>query len=108
MINERRESFIRKESGAFEVEDKMRRPFFIVTCQEGKYVLENTDFLELIVNKSIPEILQFYNKLKEEKRVTIDILPEHPKQEDIVGFLDFVVNRKSLWRSFSSWFRLDI
>ncbi len=46
MINERRESFIRKESGAFEMEDKMRRPFFTVTCQEGKYVLENTDFLE--------------------------------------------------------------
>lgn len=38
-------------------------------------MLENPDFLELIINKSTSEILEFYNKLKEEKRITLDILP---------------------------------
>lgn len=54
------------------------------------------------------DILQLYSRLKDEKRLTIDILPENPQLEDLVSFFSIVVNKKSLWRSFSAWFRLDI
>lgn len=39
--------------------------------------------------------------------MTIDILPENPQEEDIVAFFDIVVNKKSLWRSFATWLKLD-
>lgn len=29
-------------------------------------------------------------------------------QKDLVSFFSFVVNKKSLWRSFASWLRIDV
>lgn len=76
--------------------------------QRHTIILESSDFVELIVNRSPHEIVQLSNRLKEEKRLTIDILPDNPVEKDFVTFFSVIVNKKSLWRSFASWMRIDI
>lgn len=77
-------------------------------AQKDKIILENPDFVELIVNRSVHEIVELSHKLKEQKKLTIDILPENPQERDLISFFSVIVNKKSLWRSFASWLPIDI
>ena len=66
---------VRKETGDSSEDEKNRKPFFTVYAQKGKIILENMDFVELIVNRPLVDILQLCTRLKEEKRLTLEILP---------------------------------
>ena len=99
---------MRKETGDSSEDEKHRQPFFAVSTHKGNIILENKDFVEFVVNRPLSDILQLAAKLKEEKRMTLDILPESPKEEDLVAFFSIVANKKSLWRTFATWLRLDV
>ena len=66
---------MRKETGDSSEDEKHRKPFFTAYIHKGNIILENQDFVEFIVNRSLSDILQLAAKLKEEKRLTLDILP---------------------------------
>lgn len=55
--------FAKKESLYSEEEDRFRVPFFKVSAHKNSILISNPDILELIVNKSKQEIVDFHNKL---------------------------------------------
>jgi hypothetical protein len=99
-------NFAKKESMYAEEEDRFRVPFFKVSAHKGSILVSNADVLELVVNKSRQEIVDFHGRLLEEKRLSMEMLPDNPTIDNFLHFFEIVVNHKMLWRSFAVWFGL--
>lgn len=98
--------FAKNESLYAEDDERFRVPFFRVSAHKGSILVSNPDILELIINKSKQEIVDFHARLVEEKRLSMEMLPESPTIDHFLHFFEIVVNHKSLWRSFAVWFGL--
>jgi hypothetical protein len=59
-------------------------PFFKVSAHKCNILVSNPDILELIINKSKQEMIDFHNKLIDEKRLSMELLPDNPSQEDFL------------------------
>lgn len=84
--NTQRFPFAKKESLYAEDEDRFRVPFFKVSAHKGSILVSNSDVLELIINKSRQEIVDFHGRLLEEKRLSMEMLPENPTIDNILHF----------------------
>ena len=79
-----------------------------MAAHKGSILVSNPDILELVINKSRQNIVEFHSRLIEEKRLSMEILPENPNIDNLLHFFEIVVNHKTLWRSFAVWFGLGV